>query len=747
MTAKARGARLAALLLLCTAAGCRQGPRSTDTAAGPEAVPPAPLRFVGRQACAACHAEQTNLWRGSDHALAMQEATEETVLGNFRDASVTVRGVESRFYRRAGKFFIRTEGPDGKAQDYPVAYTFGVRPLQQYLLPFPGGRFQALTVAWDTRPSRKGGERWFSLYPDERIVPEDELHWTRRAQNWNYMCADCHSTNLQKGYDPATDTFRTTWSEIEVACEACHGPGSRHVEQARRYREGKSWEDLDRKGLEVVLRERAGVQWAIDPKTGLAVRSLPPAAFRAEVETCAPCHARRTAIRQARVFGRPLADSYRVSLLEPSLYFHDGQIRDEVYEYGSFLQSKMFGKGVTCSDCHEPHRGRVRVAGNPLCAVCHAAERFDTPEHHFHRTGSPGAQCVACHMPTRTYMVVDPRRDHSLRVPRPDLTVRLGVPNACNGCHRGRSPAWAEAAVTRWYGEKRRKGPDFAEAFAAAERGAAGAAAALASVASSPEAPSIVRATALALLERNFEPAALPSLQAGLRDPDPLVRFGAAQALEALAPEGCAAFALPLLSDPVLSVRLEAARALAAVPDGNLGEADRHAVERGLAEYRAAQLVNADQPWAHLNLGLVEGERGDLDAAERAYRAALRLDSRFLPAYLNLADLERQRGREAEGEKLLREALRLDPKDAAAHHALGLLFVRQKRMTEALQELVRAVELAPDNARYGYVLAVGLDSVRQRRQALEALERALRRHPEDRDLLALRETWARRPTK
>ena len=710
-------------------------------------APAAKLPYAGSRACSECHREAFELWKGSHHQLAMQEASPGAVLGNFENASVTVHGVTSSFFRREGKFFIRTEGPDGRLGDYPVAYVFGLRPLQQFLVPFPGGRFQAVGLAWDTHAKETGGQRWFSLYPDERIAPGDELHWTKLLQNWNFMCAECHSTNLLRRYDAAANSYRTTWSEISVGCEACHGPGSRHVAESRLFKAGKGWPEPESKGLEVVLRERAGIEWAIDTKTGLAKRSRPPAAFRAEAESCAPCHARRSTMRDGRLFGRPLADSYRVSLLEPPLYFADGQIRDEVYEYGSFLQSRMYGKGVSCSDCHNPHSGKIRVIGNSLCAACHAPERFDTPGHHFHRAGSKGAECIACHMPTRTYMVVHPRRDHSFRVPRPDLTTRLGVPNACEPCHRDRSPAWAEAAVSRWYGEKRRRGPHFADAFSAAEENAEGAGAALIPVISDSGNPGIVRATALAMLGPFLDPTALPALQKGLSDPDPLVRFGAARSLEAVPPRERLDLARPLLSDTVLSVRVEAARALASVPAADVPFADRDGIARGLAEYRATQMANAETPTAHMNLGLVEAALGDFDAAARAYGDALRIDPGFLPAYVNSADLERRRGRDSEGERLLREALRIAPKNADVHHALGLLLVRERRIDEALSELSRAAALAPENARYAYVLAVGLDSAAKALRAREVLEQALRRHPADRGLLSLRADWEARQKK
>ncbi|MFP5286035.1 MAG: ammonia-forming cytochrome c nitrite reductase subunit c552, partial [Thermoanaerobaculia bacterium] len=392
------------------------------------------------------------------------------------------------------------------------------------------------------------------------------------------------------------------------------------------------------------------------------------------------CHSSRAVISNVSSEpGRPLLDSYRPALLDEGFYHADGQIDGEVYEYGSFLQSRMYHAGVTCADCHEPHALTLRRAGNALCTHCH---QLDTPAHHKHEN----VQCVDCHMPEKTYMGVDRRRDHSLRVPRPDLTVKIGSPNACNNCHSDRSPQWAAAAVERWYGPRK---PHWGEALHAGE---------FAAVATDPEVPAIARATALSRMRSGPENV----IDQGLRDPDPLVRLGAILAVESLEPEARLRLAPPLLIDPVRGVRTEAARILAG--SGAPG------LEPALAEYRSAQEANADRAEAQLNLGWLAALRNDLAGAEAAYRNALRLDPGFAPAYVNLADLYRLQGRDAEGEALLRQA----PDEAGVHHALGLLLVRLGRLDEALPELARAVELAPGEARYAYVYEVALTERRPR---------------------------------
>jgi tetratricopeptide (TPR) repeat protein len=689
--------------------------------------------FVGGQVCAGCHGAQAALWRGSDHDKAMADATDLTVLGDFANAAFTYGGVTSTFYRRDGKFMVRTDGPDGALHDYEVAYTFGVHPLQQYLIAFPGGRYQALGIAWDSRPAASGGQRWFHLYPHQSVKAGDPLHWTGPNQTWNYMCADCHSTNLQRNFDLPSNSYRTTWSEINVSCEACHGPGSGHVDWARGAHAGTD----PRKGLVVALTDAGRGHWVLDPAVGTATRTAPRRSD-AQLEACGFCHARRRELTPSFGYGHPLLDSAVPALLDPGVYHADGQIQQEDYEYGSFQQSRMFQMGVTCSDCHDPHSLKLRATGNQVCGQCHMPAKFDTEQHTHHPAASAGAQCANCHMPTRTYMVVDVRRDHAIRIPRPDLSVTLGTPNACNGCHADRSAQWAAEAVARWYGPGRRSEPHWGAAIDAGRKGVPGTGDALAAVATAPDRPPIARATALSLFPTfaaSVTPAMIKAYLGGLHDPDPLVRATAIDALAPFGPEQRLQLAAPLLADPVRAVRIAAARSLAGVPADRLSPQQRTDRDRADAELVAAQMAVADRPEAHLALGAFQAQRGDAAAAEAAYRTALRLDPRFVPAMVNLADLYRALGRDADGEELLRQAVAVDPDDAAAEHGFGLLKARQGKLEDAIALLRNAASLAPDNARYAYVYAIALNSAGRSADALAVLKTASARHPSDVDLL------------
>jgi predicted CXXCH cytochrome family protein len=698
------------------------------------------VAFVGSETCAGCHRGEADLWRTSQHKLAMDHATEKSVLGDFNDASFEYYGVQSRFFRKGGKFLVETDGPDGKLATFEVKYTFGVDPLQQYLIDFPDGRRQALSIAWDSRPKEQGGQRWFHLYPNEEIRHDDILHWTKLNQNWNFMCAECHSTGVRKNYDAPGNRFATTWAEISVGCEACHGQGSRHVAWAHAQ---KSWWPFAKhgdpaKGLVVRFDERRDVVWRPDPRTGNAVRNFTPATLRKEVETCGLCHARRGMFSEDWIPGRPLSDTHFVSPLARGLYHADGQMRDEVYNYGSFKQSKMFAAGVTCGDCHEPHSASLRLSGDSVCLQCHAPEKFAAATHHHHETASAPPGCAACHMPASTYMVIDRRHDHGLRVPRPDLSAKLGIPNACNACHADKSAQWAAAAIESWHEGSRKGWQKYAEAFHAAWSGRADAAALLGAVAADAGAAGFARASALTELASYVSPASINLARSRLSDPDPMVRIAALDMLANAPASQLWQLASPLLADSSRGVRIRAAALLAAVPAASQPAADRARFEAAAAELIAAQRLNADRPEARSMLGNFLARRGQAPEAEAEYKAALRIDPHFTPAAINLADLYRQLGRDGDGEGVLRAAVDASPRDAGAHYALGLALTRLKRADAALEELRLAAEIEPERTRYAYVHAVALHSAGRGSEALAALTGILARHPDDRDaLLAL----------
>lgn len=698
--------------------------------------PRAPAGYTGSSACASCHAGEAAAWRHSHHAMAQEAATPGVISGDFNGAKISFKGSTGRFYRAGDKFMVETEDAAGKLADFTVSYRFGVAPLQQYLVTFPDGRLQVLPWAWDTRPAEAGGQRWFHMYQDQPIPASDPLHWTGRMQNWNFMCAECHTTGLRKRYDAAANSFDTIFAEVSVGCESCHGPGASHVAWARNGRDPH----VPRDGFATQAARRPAPDWSANPATGSPAHGVSRPAGD-EVEVCAECHSRRSEFREGWRPGEPLAATHLENFLDAGLFEDDGQMKDEVFNDQSFKQSLMYARGVVCSDCHDPHAGGLRVTGGPaaasVCAQCHQSARFATTEHSGHLAGPGAPDCISCHMPARTYMVVDRRHDHSFRIPRPDISARFGTPNACNDCHTDKSAAWAAAAVEGWHGPIRHGNQTWTQAVHQARAGDPAAPDKLIALANNTAVPAIARATVVAELQRFPSQAEDAAVTAALHDTDPLVRVAAVQA-QADAPldvrwERAGA----LLSDPVAAVRIEAASELADQQTDTLPPADAARLSAAWAEYETAQRLNADRPEARANLGVFLSRRGRAQDAEAEFRAGLRLDAKAVPLYVNLADLYRTEGRESDAAATLRAAIAQVPDAAAPHHALGLSLIRQKNYAAALEELRQATILAPDEPHFAYVYAVALQSTGQADAALGVADAALKRAPNDAALQAL----------
>ncbi|BFM14028.1 tetratricopeptide repeat protein [Maricurvus nonylphenolicus] len=684
--------------------------------------------YIGTQQCKTCHVQAYNDWQGSHHDWAMKEANAQTVLGDFSDVTFDHYGEKTRLFKQGENYFVETDNAEGKRQRFKIAYTFGFYPLQQYLIPFEDGRYQALNVTWDSRPKEEGGQRWFHLYPNEPVPFDDQLHWTGPYHNWNSRCADCHSTQLQRNYKAADNTYDTSWFEINVGCEACHGPGQAHLD----------WLQSDRKAPHHGFAQNISAvgEWLREPNAATATQqNLSKDQQTFQIDTCGSCHARRSLIDDMNLPG-DFHNKHNLQWINSPLYHADGQILDEVYVLGSFMQSKMFHSGVVCSNCHNPHSLELKAPGNGVCLQCHNPEVFDTKNHHHHPADSAGAQCANCHMPETTYMVVDPRRDHSLRIPRPDLSEKTGAPNACNQCHTDRDNQWAAGAMTSWLKQQNKTLPKHrGEWVAEYQQGSQAAAQQLLLLAMNPQQPALVRASTLVSLQPTQEVilAAQTNLYAG----DPLVRRAAVQVLGQLPDAQRLVDLLPLATDGSKSVRMEVASQLQGVDNASLSAQQKQALVRLQKEYLALLQTHADTPSGQLNIGVAHMSKGELQKAEAAYRQALILDPNNILARLNLADLYRSQQRDAEGEVLLRDAIELVPESAAAHHSLGLLLIRTKRMSEAVESLQKAASLDASNMRYGYIYVLGLKELGQLQKAQAELSQLIKRFPNQADLLGI----------
>ena len=673
-----------------------------------ESIRPA-VDFVDNKTCLECHPQQAKEWLGSNHEQAMQVANKETVLGNFNNITFSNAGISSRFFQKEGKYFVNTQGEDGKYADFEVKYTFGVEPLQQYLLVFPKGRLQALTVAWDSNK-----KSWFSLYPNEKIDPKDPLHWTNRAFTANSSCMECHMTNMALNFDVKTKQYQTHWSEINVSCQSCHGAGSQHIKWTKNKNDSS---------LSAIEKQSKGL--GSDYKQ-LNAKSV--------VENCSQCHSRRYSITDTQMgHGQSYFDHFMPELLRPNSYYADGQVKDEVYVYGSFVQSKMYQKGVSCNDCHNPHSLKLRKTGNALCLQCHQEtppnERFsslkhkiyDDKSHHFHNEGSAGAQCINCHMPTTTYMQVDPRHDHSFSIPRPDLSKQWQTPNACNHCHNEKDADWAIQTMDKWYGTTWQQRPNIASTISQARANKPEASDALLALIKDESKADIIRATALDL-SRAYNDSALSNITLKMLVSDvPLLKITALQSLDNLATLQKVAIIPPLLNDPIKGVRIEAGKLLANISPKLLTAEQQKQLEIVLQEYKIAQLVRSDHPEGHLNLGNLYVGLGKIAEAENAYRLAIDLDPQFIPAANNLANFYYNIGEKDKAESVFKQALVHSPNAAYLHYSLSLLLVENKKDVQALEHLSKAAELLPNNAKIHYNKGLLLQKLAKIAQAEEAL--------------------------
>ncbi len=681
--------------------------------------------FIGKERCIDCHKIEYDLWKDSHHKKAMAVATDSTVLGNFNNAKfVSSKGVETYFYKKDKKFFVKTEGIGGKIQELEITHTFGYEPLQQYLIPFDGGKYQCLPIAWDSDK-----DRWYSLpemvYPDEDLSPGNWLYWTNASQNWNGMCAECHSTNVKKNFDPFAKTFNTTYSEINVSCEACHGPGSQH----------EDWANLPE------------MSRPLDNNFGLILKTS-GITNREYVELCTRCHARRSQFDNYEHDRDDLLDSMLPELITEN-YHPDGQILEEDYVYGSFVQSKMFENDVQCNDCHNVHSGKLLFEGNALCAQCHRADVYDSKDHHFHKykgeKGDPiklsnrtveigeGALCINCHMPGQYYMGIDLRSDHSIRVPRPDLSITINTPNACNQCHEDKSSKWADDYITKWYGVKRKA--HFGETFAEARESESYAEEKLQEIINDELFPLSVRATAMSFMDRYHSDKSFDLVKAALDDPEPLMRETAIRIYHNADLEEWKKDLLRLLIDPVKAVRAEAAIRLSELGPNEIPEKHKKPFEKAIGEFRDMNLYMADFPSGRMNLGVMYANLNKPEEAAKQYEEAIIIDSLFYPAKMNLSIIYSQLGRNDEAEVLLRDLVEHHPELPDSYYYLGLLLAEKQNYSEAVSYMMKASELFPERSRINYNAGLMLQYLGRNQDAENQLKEASQKEPNNFDYL------------
>ena len=696
--------------------------------------------------CVNCHKEQVEQWKISDHAKAMDRATDSSVLGNFDNTTTRHFTQTAHFFKSESQFFAKlTEG--GITTTYPITYVFGHFPLQQYLIETQNGQFQVFPFAWDARDKKEGGQRWYPNYPSEDIATNDRLHWKQPMQNWNGMCADCHSSGLMRNFDTDTLSFNSQFDEINVSCKSCHGDMLSHADinssdfeqndAELNHSSGSANESHKKSGKKLAIKphslsrkEQTSLgKWLLQEGSRIATwheekdgELVPASRDNAFMDTCFACHSLRSALTDGIKPQQPYLDQFAPSLLLSPLYFADGQIREEVYVYGSFLQSRMYEAGVNCIDCHKPHSMKLKIEGNGLCLQCHSTATYQGETHSKHTESEEANQCINCHMPSRTYMGVDARRDHSFSIPNPHISAKTGAPNACLNCH-GKDNAWVSKQLTQWYGRNSTLS-SIEEDYMSLMHGDSFSNQAILRIAHSASLPVIKRATALTMLPTTNRPLTDKDLRHFIQSTEPLLRLGAAQAGRALPlPERMKSY-VNLLDDEYRAIRIAAANNFVGL---NL---KTKSFRKALKELTKSNTINQWRGEGSLNQSLVEYQLGNIGQAEVLLKQGISVDPYFEANYINLAELYRAQHKAQLEKQTLLDGAENIPKSDLFNYALGMFYIRNQDKATAISYFKKATALAPDNPQNWYIYALALDSIGETQTALSILKEIVVNKPD-----------------
>ncbi|MBN2165861.1 MAG: hypothetical protein JW717_06245 [Marinilabiliaceae bacterium] len=633
--------------------------------------------YVGAETCKECHKPEYEKWLESHHYKSMALANDSTVLGDFSDVEIYANNTHHRFYRLDKKFMVETDGETGVIESFEVRYVFGFSPIQQYLVEFKGGRLQTLALTWNSVDGV-----WYhmadSIYKNQNIDYENWLHWTNQAQNWNSMCADCHTTGFKKNYNLESDSYKSTWEEINVSCEPCHGGGVAHIQWAKLPDYAR--DDIANAGLPVKTSNIDNVDY---------------------VSLCAQCHSRRSSLSDNNPSVKSIYDNIIPELPAEPNWFIDGQIKEEDYVHASFLQSRMYKNGVKCNDCHDVHSGKRYFDDNRLCLQCHKKDVYDTEDHHFHKQVGgigravvsvdgikygvgEGAKCVNCHMFGRYFMGVDFRNDHSFRIPQPYLSIELGTPNACNQCHANKSYKWALEYVEKWYGKRKR----YHYGLALSGKPNVNK---LKDVFNDPLYPTNIRALALERLGQEQNDSIIELIDKHLNDLDPIIRLSAVRSFRIKSSDDIVKISR-LLTDEVKAVRNESVRILMALGKESIPVKYLLQYSKAETEYKDVLVYNSDFPIGKYNLGNYYYSKGDYNEAESFFLKALGQDKELQFINLNLAHLYNKKGINKESAYRFEKYLEVNPGDAQVLYSYGLLLSEMKEYKKSLCILLKSAE-------------------------------------------------------
>lgn len=641
-------------------------------------APPAPSS--GSLSCRECHAGFYQLWATSHHGLAMQSyALARTNLAE-QKTELQIAGCG---YRADVSHGVVVAHEPGGEKRYPIVQALGGKNVFYFLTPLERGRLQVLPVAYDVRR-----REWFdtaaSAVRHFPMQPDAPLRWTEPQYTFNTSCHSCHVSQLTKNYDSQNDAYHTTWGEPGINCETCHGPGAEHVKAARQTPGGQPLQELKLTTCKALSPEQAN-------------------------SLCGSCHAKLRPLTGAFSPGDKFFDHFSLAALEQADFYPDGRDLGEDFTYTSWRQSPCLKSGqLTCIACHTSS-GRYRFAGaqaNNACLPCHQANTTNVAAHSHHPAGSPGAQCVACHMPTTEFARMT-RTDHSMRPPTPAATLAYGSPNACNSCHTNRDAAWADRQVRSWHTNDY-QAPVLQRAglIAAARKRDWSRLPDMLKYLSSPRREEIQAASLLQLLRSCQDVTKWNAIKLCLSDPSPMVRAAAVEALgDQLQPEFLALL-LTATRDEFRLVRIRAAAALSAVPAESVPASDRPALAAAIQELLASFQARPDDPASAVSLGNFHLDRHEAPEAIAAFKLAEKLQPNEASPLVNLSLAYNQAGENEQAEVSLRRAIQLDPTNPAARLNLGMLLGELNRLPEAQQAFREAFKRDPTSAQAAFNLGV-----------------------------------------
>jgi tetratricopeptide (TPR) repeat protein len=699
------------LLLTAVLAGCDSRPKpptsapaaATAPASQPSTAPTSSAAWGGSPSCERCHEEAYKEWKTSHHANAQRELVPEQEGPAFTPRREIRHGTQISYAdMRDGRPVLTTVGSDGKQHDFEPTGVIGVDPLWQCLIPTPGGRFQVTELAFD--PAK---QEWFDVYGDEDRQSWEWGHWSQRGMNWNDMCAECHNTDFHKNYRSSDDSYDSKYLEKGVGCEQCHAPMQAH----------NDWQDRH--------RDQPG-----DP-------TIPEFDRDRYIDTCAGCHARRGRLTGNYQPGDRFLEHYEPVLPDLSdIFYPDGQVHEEDFEYVPFSLSLMYNWGVRCTDCHYWHSGKVATTENRLCLRCHekgiATKRpIDQVEHSHHPADKAGFKCVDCHMPQTVYMARHWRRDHGMTIPDPMLTKEHGIPNACSRCHEKEGLDWNIKYVQEWYGSRMdRPTQKRARLQARLKAGDFTAAPDLLAMLREEKNPNwravnlkFLAAVLNGRVSAEMQQTVLAEFVSRLKDESPLVQAAVMDAFEPLGEQALPILA-PMASSPHRLVRIKAAWALRRQIDLS------SSVGRELTAYLECRY---DQPVGAYQQGRLYVDRGRPNEALPWFERALKWDSRLVPARHEYATVLQELGRSFDAVTVLHQGTKIEPTNAYYPYWLGLLYDEMGQKVAARDSLRAAVARDGSQPRFWYNLSLAELKTGETEKAVEAILRAEQLDPQNPD--------------